>query len=72
MDLNANLLLSEITFTGSENGYLESPVISGSAGNTCLTWNSKGFGNISLQATSIDSQKVIAFKSFNIESKEKQ
>lgn len=62
----------EITFTGTENGYLESPVISGSAGNTCLTWNSKGFGNISLQATSIDSQKVLAFNSFNIESKEKQ
>lgn len=72
MELNAYLLLSEITFTGTENGYLESPVISGSAGNRCLTWNSKGFGNISLQATSIDSQKVLAFKSFNIESKEKQ
>lgn len=63
---------SEITFTGSENGYLESPVITGSAGNTCLTWSAKGFGNVSLQATSTDSQKVLAFKTFNIKSKDKQ
>nr|XP_022323809.1 uncharacterized protein LOC111124864 isoform X1 [Crassostrea virginica] len=55
----SNILEQDLIFSGSEST-MDSPAIFGSDGHTCLKWKMRGSGNVSLLATSTDSQIMFA------------